>query len=566
MSNITAPPWPPTNFYAAKSVRGANGAQLDIFGHPLPNDLSTSGLTAPYSFVNQTTLFDVSSLSENHEVIVIGYVSPNQISSSATYTASWYRDRDGLLIFRKSYTLSSPPSGQSWAPGSSSAWWIGWLSEDVQTNTPQYKEIQENGDYHVVLSASGGESFSRTIEFAVKGIPASTIIRAIGTTNCDYTVRVSNYFDSSNYIRVGVCTQPFSDGQSSAPNGIVGYVNAPSSNAGCAAEGTATGLSPNTTYTLYGFAQSASGQYFSTGTVTFKTEAIPPPIPSSPVDFSSRIDGGFNLFWGTSTAQNGGSLVYQLEYKPSYDTSWSERTSVTTTLRLSGLQYGVTYDFRVMVYEVTDTGSKYSDYTAVSSWTTAPKTPSISVGSSGADYVNIYASIATPQGNYDEILVDRYDQNMYYIDTKSTTSGGYVTWSGIGGKFSFVARSKFYINGINLYSINNSNTLTVTISARPADYSWSTPKVSGGNVNVSATEWNALAARINDFRRYKGLSDYSFTTIYEGADIAAWVFNQAVSSFSGLSPPTSPPSSKSSGQDIYASYFNGLVNALNSIQ
>ncbi len=277
MATITAPPAPPANFYSAKSIRGANGVQIDIFGYPIPNSLSTDGLTVPFSFPNPATLFDVSSLTSNHEVIVVGYVSPNQIASAVTYTAIWYRNRDNEIIFQKSVNISSPPEGYVWATGTSIVFWIGWLSENPEVITyPQYKEIQENGDYHVVISASGGENFSQTINFAVKGIPAQTILSNPTKTGFDWLVRLSDFFDTSNYIRAGVCNQPFTNGQSAAPNGIVAFNNAPSSNIATVTGGTITGQSPGTTYTLYGFAQAANGLYYQAGSASITTISTRP--------------------------------------------------------------------------------------------------------------------------------------------------------------------------------------------------------------------------------------------------------------------------------------------------
>jgi len=266
MATIVPPSAPSAPFYAAKSIMGANGTQIDIFGYTIPNSLNLSSLTAPYSFPNQTTLFDVSSLTADHEVIVIGYVSPSSTSSSTTYTATWYRDRDGSIIFQKSVSIGASGSGAT------VAFWIGWLSENPAVGTyPQYREIQENGNYHVVLSASGGETFSQTINFAVIGIPANTAVINPTTDGGEWTVRTSDYFDSSNYIEAGVSFGSVTDGQSYPPSSIIDSISAPSSNSGAAASGNITTLNVNTPYTVYGYVQAANGLYYSAGSTTFHT-------------------------------------------------------------------------------------------------------------------------------------------------------------------------------------------------------------------------------------------------------------------------------------------------------
>lgn len=110
------------------------------------------------------------------------------------------------------------------------------------------------------------------------------------------------------------------------------------------------------------------------------------------------------------------------------------------------------------------------------------------------------------------------------------------------------------------------NTRTVTTnSRRPSNFYWTSTKNSGAEFNLSASEWNALANKINAFRTYKNRENYWFTTAYAGSEYEAYYFNQAVAAIGAMIPSTSPPDSVSSGQIIYASQLNGLVSSLNSI-
>ena len=99
--------------------------------------------------------------------------------------------------------------------------------------------------------------------------------------------------------------------------------------------------------------------------------------------------------------------------------------------------------------------------------------------------------------------------------------------------------------------------------ARPSNFSWTYPKVSGQNFNITATEWNSFTNRINEFLTYKGLSTYSFTSVSSGMDFAAVIFNQGRNKISEMISTSVP--SVSSGNTLYASYFNQLVSDLNSI-
>ncbi len=98
---------------------------------------------------------------------------------------------------------------------------------------------------------------------------------------------------------------------------------------------------------------------------------------------------------------------------------------------------------------------------------------------------------------------------------------------------------------------------------RPDDFSWVTAKVSGNNFNLSAYEWNLFTSRINEFRAYQGLSNYSFSTAYSGNDFTAAMYNQARTAISALSGSGSRSPSVFVGGTVYASYLNWIVADLN---
>lgn len=100
---------------------------------------------------------------------------------------------------------------------------------------------------------------------------------------------------------------------------------------------------------------------------------------------------------------------------------------------------------------------------------------------------------------------------------------------------------------------------------RPNDWSWWSTIRSGAAIAITASEWNAFTTRINEFREYTGLSSYSFTTVSSGTPISYWIVNQARTAISEISGHGSLPSAAVSGGKIYASFFNSLASALNSI-
>ena len=104
-----------------------------------------------------------------------------------------------------------------------------------------------------------------------------------------------------------------------------------------------------------------------------------------------------------------------------------------------------------------------------------------------------------------------------------------------------------------------------TLPDRPWDWEWWSNIVSGGEVGLSAIEWNTFCERINEFREYKGLSWYSFMEVSRGDFISASIVNQAVRAIQSMNPPISVPNSVRSGSPLAASFFVGLKNSLNSI-
>lgn len=99
---------------------------------------------------------------------------------------------------------------------------------------------------------------------------------------------------------------------------------------------------------------------------------------------------------------------------------------------------------------------------------------------------------------------------------------------------------------------------------RPDNWSWYSSIYSGDSIGLSALEWNDFTTRINDFRAYKGLSKYSFTRVSRGMNISASIMNEAVAAIKAMN--SSVPNNVYSGNNISASFFNNLKNALNNIK
>lgn len=158
--------------------------------------------------------------------------------------------------------------------------------------------------------------------------------------------------------------------------------------------------------------------------------------------------------------------------------------------------------------------------------------------------------------------------NVQVIDQQATAAGTSITrtFSGLSASTAYVANAGT-VSGITTAWIGPQQFTTPSEggggASRPANWSWWSAIYSGGPCRISAGEWNAFCARINEFRSYMGLSDYWFTTVYSGGLIYADLVNQAWTAISQMSGYL--PAQAVSGGQVSASFFNGLAAALNSI-
>lgn len=128
-------------------------------------------------------------------------------------------------------------------------------------------------------------------------------------------------------------------------------------------------------------------------------------------------------------------------------------------------------------------------------------------------------------------------------------------------------------------------TVVITVaSTRPSNWSWTSTVSQGATIPnwtnasgkrfckpLTATEWNGFIDRIAQFMSYKG---YSFSGGSSSSDLYVVsntemdpdIVDVAGQLIDMLGPTVAVPDAPDSGSRIRASYFNGLKNALNSIQ
>lgn len=115
----------------------------------------------------------------------------------------------------------------------------------------------------------------------------------------------------------------------------------------------------------------------------------------------------------------------------------------------------------------------------------------------------------------------------------------------------------------------------IVTSQRPPDWAWSYPITSGGetydayiineqivSVPMTCTEWNNFTTRINEFRRYKGYYEYTFTTVTSGMSCTPAILNEAFYAISAFAAGVQ----EAVAGNIPASLFNNFRDKLNSVQ
>ncbi|MDF2902415.1 MAG: hypothetical protein K0S25_53 [Bacillus sp. (in: firmicutes)] len=178
-----------------------------------------------------------------------------------------------------------------------------------------------------------------------------------------------------------------------------------------------------------------------------------------------------------------------------------------------------------------------------------------------ADYYNLF-----------EIELWDYSLTTYYytvswIDSSSVNKYSYYDISGLSAGTGYGFKG-FVRNASGRTHVGNTSFYTESPpNPRPSNWAWST-LVSNAYVYslnwilranlVNAAEWNSFCARINEFRSYKNLSTYNFTSAIPGESVTLAMVNEAISAIS-------PMTSVLGGFGPYSTLVN-LSNDLNAIQ
>lgn len=284
----------------------------------------------------------------------------------------------------------------------------------------------------------------------------------------------------------------------------------------------------------------------------------------TPTDIeTTRIDGGFEFSWdGAYDAE-----YFKVRLTRNYDDYEHSKTVYSSSATFTGLQYGVAYTIEVRAYY---SSSKYGSWTFGYTCTTSPAQPTFTASSKNG-VITVNYNLAE-SSNVSYVYINLYDStNSTVLQQKTLTSAsGSFSYNKVAdGKYYIRAQSVFVYSGSYLYCVDDYGTKytltkSITVSSKPASFSWTYAKNSGSAFNLKATEWNSFTSKINEFRDWKGLSDYSFTTAVKGNTFTAAMFNQAVTAINAMYS-NNPLSSVSKGSTVTAYILNNIVSVLNNV-
>jgi hypothetical protein len=431
--------------------------------------------------------------------------------------------------------------------------------------------------YYQALSVnSAGSSYSPTQSGTTTSTPVSSISAetltagTITSTSIQMRGRLNDTAGQTCYVRIA-----WSINSNLSP---VNVTSAIETTTPITIEPTITGLLSGTTYyyrvEVFGQTQTVFGSIFSA-----TTSSGSPPTPTGlTAGNPPRVDAGLNVIWNASS----GATLYRIRIKLGSGGTYSEYTTTSTNYSFTGLNYGDSYYISVRA----ENNIGVSSYTADSILTTAPRTPTVSFVSSTETSISVSTNVSQGNWSFVRVWYRLIGGSWNSIVLTNPTTSGDITGLSNATQYEIKASSFYTVNGVDLESRDSSGGIGYSASlfittggGRPNNWAWSYNISSGQNVYqingkdiiiMPATEWNNFTTRINQFRVYKGLSNYAFTTVSSGTTFTRTIINEALTAIRNMSTHftggNAVPSNRIVGQEILvASYYQQMRDALNSI-
>lgn len=227
----------------------------------------------------------------------------------------------------------------------------------------------------------------------------------------------------------------------------------------------------------------------------------------------------------------------------------------------SGGQYRVTAEIHYILSDDSDgiyTLEEWLQADEIIDFTSAVIVPDTRTSSSLVVYV---AGLDTSYSRSDR-SIEWYLNGTY---KGRTTLRAYASTS-TNYTFSSLTKSTLYTVMARIYyTFGGSSTYKDVTIQMFTLFEWDAQKVSGGDFNITASEWKKLLDYIKAVRQYKGFAAGSYTYPSKGDDFLASHYNQALNRITGISGSGYNANAVSSGDTIYASAINFLRDEINRL-
>lgn len=322
-----------------------------------------------------------------------------------------------------------------------------------------------------------------------------------------------------------------------------------------------SGLSAGKQYKCYVRYFASNGTtVLGTAVVYIYTQSIPIPAPSNP-SISTSVSGN-TITIRVTAGDNTDYVDFFSDISPTYERVYI--TSYQSFTRTRTGSSGQSYQFKAQAINDGVTSS------IVSSTAYIPKpTPSTPTGFYSTGQTENTISLSWNSASN----ADWYSLEWYRSADGSFVNGSYTIYS---TSYTITGLLKGVSYDIKLYSRNSDGTSgstwiygVKTKGARPNNFGWSTTKSKGSSYTITNNQFQnlvtydeviAFQSRVNEFRDYKNLSSYSFSSKYKGQTITRSMYNEWKSAIDAMSPPTSTYTS--GDLDVL---MNRLRDSLNSI-
>jgi hypothetical protein len=313
---------------------------------------------------------------------------------------------------------------------------------------------------------------------------------------------------------------------------------------------------------------SASGTAYYSGDIPAK----PVSPPSTPANFrvSSKTKESVNLAWDSVTTNNYNVELYLAGTSTLVTSDYSIPNSQLTKF-FTGLFSDTQYQAKL--YASNSGGNSSPTFVTFTTDPEVPNPPSsptnLRVTSKNTESINLAWDSVTGATKYAVETYLKGTSTLVNSDYSITGTTKFVSGLFSGTEYTF---KLWAVNsGGNSTAVFISDKTSEPVPTRPSNWTWST-LVSGSSTYelggvlradvVSNTEWNDFCKRINEFRQFKNLLDYSFSTVVSKASITNSIYEEARLAISAM---TTVPASVSTGETGVNSKINALSIALNSI-